>query len=48
MKKEYFQPQLECMIVAVGQIMTDSPGGMSTENQGQNGVGGAPARTLYL
>ena len=48
MKKEYYKPQLECMVVAVGQIMTDSPGGASGPGGGNSGVGNAPARTLYV
>ena len=48
MKKEYFQPQLECTEVTVGQsLCVVSPGGASHDG-GNNGGGNAPARTLYV
>lgn len=50
MKKEYYKPQLECMVVAVGQIMTDSPVGSTDTGNGETGgsITEAPARALYL
>lgn len=50
MKKEYYKPQLECMVAAVGQIMTVSAGGATDNGNGETGgdITGAPARTLYI
>ena len=48
MKKEYRQPQLECMEVTAGQFLCDSPGGLGGPGGGNNGGGNAPARTLYV